>query len=140
MCALLLVHPVVTNLTTNKGMATSDYMVGYYIVASLNASNVTVTVDVTSDPCPTVQWSINGTNISDDSPDYSSINGTNIDDYYIYNDPCQNGSSSSSYSFTITIASLTPATSGSYSAVFSHPFGSTFLHMVITIPGMFHGI
>ena len=115
--------PVVSDLTTTNPTAVSD-MMGTYIVASPGTLNVTVTVEVSSDPCPAVQWSINGTAISNVSPNY-----------YV-NDPCRNGSSSSPYTFTITIASLTPATSGSYSAVFSHPFGSTPLFVLVAIPGM----
>ena len=105
-------------------MAASDRIEGTVIVADSGTPNVTVVVEVASDPCPEVQWSINGTIITDNSANY------------FFNNPC--GVNSSPYNFTITIASLTLATSGQYSAVFSHLAGSTTLPgLYVTVPGMY---
>ena len=119
----LSVSPVITDLTATNPMAASDRIEGTVIVADSGTPNVTVVVEVASDPCPEVQWSINGTNIND------SAN-------YFINNPC--GANSSLYNFTITIANLTLDTSGQYSAVFSHLAGSTTLPgLYVTVPGKF---
>ena len=120
---LLLAAPVVSALTTTNPTAEPDRREGTVIVAAPGTLNVTVFVEVTSDPCPTVQWSINDTDISVDSPDY------------FINNPCGDGSSSP-YTFTITIANLTSATSGQYSAVFRNLADSTTLPgLYVTVPG-----
>ena len=117
MCIFFKCLLLVTDLTATNPTAVRDHIEGTVIVADSGTPNVIVVVEVASDPCPEVQWSINGTNITNGSADY------------FFNNPC--GGNSSPYNFTITIASLTLATSGQYSAVFSHLAGST------TLPGLY---
>ena len=114
--------PVVSDLTATNPMAVSDHIEGTLIVADSNTPNVTVTVEVASDTCPDVQWSLNGTTISENSSDY------------FLNNPCVD--SSPPYNFTITIANLTLANSGRYSAVFRNLGGSATLPgLYVTVPG-----
>ena len=123
-CFFLLAFPVVIDFTSTNLMVVSD-IVGPYISADSGTANLMVTLDVVSDPCPSVRWGFDGTDITNDSPGYS------------INNPC-GGGSTPPFTFTITIANLTSATSGRYSAVFSNPaFGSTLFHLVVTIPGIF---
>jgi hypothetical protein len=106
-----------------NSMATNDRLEGVVIVADPGTPNVVVTVEVTSDPCPDVEWSFGSSTIGDNSPDFT------------FNNPCV-PELSSPYTFTLTIASLTSATSGLYSAEFSNFFRSTPLpRLLVTVPG-----
>ena len=96
--------------------AEEDRDFGVLLVKPEGTLNVDFFVRVESDPCPTVQWSLNGTSI------------TNGSDYIISN-PCARGSSP--YTFILTIAKLTECTSGNYSAVF------TFLQTQVLLPKAF---
>jgi hypothetical protein len=104
-------------------MATNDRLEGVVIVADWGTPNVVVTVEVISDLCPEVGWRFGSSNIGDNSPGFT------------FNNPCVLDSSSP-YTFTLTIASLTSATSGLYSAEFRHFAGSTSLpRLLVTVPG-----
>lgn len=120
------VSPSVDDLTTSNPMAVSDRSEGTVILVEPPATtNVTVTAVVNSDPCPTVQWSFNGTDISNGSPDY-------------FIDACV-GNPSSPHTFTLTIANLTLNTSGRYSAIFNNLGGETKLPgLYVTVPGKLH--
>ena len=110
-------------LRTNPD-AVADRLVGTLIVQPEDTANFAVMVTVTSDPCPTVQWSFEDTDIS---------NG----DMYQVDDPCAVEAAQSPYTYTLTITNLNSTTSGQYSAVFSHLGGSTTLpRLYVTVPGM----
>ena len=115
--------PVVRPLTESTAGAVMDRYEDVLLVGELNAADVRVVAMVESDPCPTVQWRFNGNDITSG-------------DNYIISDPCADLNSASPYEFTLTIANLTSATSGRYSAVFTHFSGSTILSdFLVTIPG-----
>ena len=62
------------------------------------------------DSCPSVQWTLNGVNIT-----------TGMD--YTVSDPCSDGMASSDnspFTFTLTVVHFAVETSGNYSAVFSY--------------------
>ena len=114
---------MVSFLRTNPD-AVADRLVGTLIVQPVDIANFAVTVMVTSDPCPTVQWSFDGSDIS-------------AGDMYQVDDPCADEAAQSPYTYTLTIANLNLTTSGEYSAVFSHLGGSTTLpRLYVTVPGM----
>ena len=85
--------------------------IGLLIVRE-NGSVANFYVDLVADPCPTVQWSFNGT----------MLGPTN--DTFSYNDPCaEPGATSPNWRFTLDVA-LSENTSGSFSAVFTNIAGS----------------
>ncbi len=101
------------------------------VVAFSGTTDLVITVMVestfirgmnTCDSCPSVQWSVNGTSIS-----------TSAD--YTISDPCNDITTTSPYTFTLTIATLTQDTSGDYTAVFSLLSATERLELFITIPG-----
>ena len=103
--------------------ATNDRDVGALIV-SANGSTVMFSVDVVSDPCPSIEWRFNGTQLG---PSNSTFN---------YNDPCTApGALSPNWTFTLAVE-LTAATSGPYTATFTNIAGTTELPPTyFTIPG-----
>ena len=109
------------NLT--KLGAVDDRDVGALIVRS-NGDTVMFSVDVVSDPCPTIEWRFNGTQLG---PSNSTFN---------YNDPCTvPGALSPNWTFTLAVE-LTAATSGPYTAIFTNIAGTTELPPAyFTIPG-----
>ena len=116
------VGPVVQPLPDSTTGAVPDRYEGVLLVGELNDPDVVV-ARVESDPCPTVQWRFNGNDIASG-------------DIYMISDPCTDPNSASPYEFTLTIANLTSATSGRYSAVFTHFSGSdTLSNFLVTIPG-----
>ena len=115
--------PVVQPLTESTAGAVMDRYEGVVLVGELNAADVRVVAMVESDPFPTVQWKFNRIDIASG-------------DIYMISDPCANLSSASPYEFTLTVTNLTSATSGRYSAVFTHFSGSTTLpDFLVTVPG-----
>ena len=117
------VAPMVRPLTESIAGAVMDRYEGVLLVGELNAPDVRVVAMVESDPCPTVQWSFNGNNIASG-------------DIYMISDPCTDPNSASPYEYTLTITNLTSATSGRYSAVFTHFSSSTTLSdFLVTVPG-----
>lgn len=104
--------------------AFDDQDLGALIVRD-NGSYVIFSVDVVADPCPNVEWSLNGTRLGP-SNETITYNSTCIESY----------SRSPNWTFSLNVT-LTAATSGSYSASFSNVAGTTFLPKTyITIPGM----
>ena len=111
-------NPLEFNLTAIDGVR--DRQVGALLVRE-PGSEVSVSIMVEADPCPSVQWSFKGSDISSG------------DDYTI-SDPCTGVSSPFTYS--LTVKNLTNATSGAYSALFKNLAGNASLPLLyITIPG-----
>ena len=111
--------PLELNLTEIGGVR--DRQIGTLVVRDPQ-SKVTVFVMVEADPCPTVQWSFKGANIS------------NGDDFTI-NDPCTG--TPSPFTFSLTVRNLISKRSGAYSATFTNLAGSANSPpLYITIPGI----
>ena len=112
-----------------NNMARSDRLVGTYIVGAVGTTNLPITVEVESDPCPQVQWSFNGTSISSTDP------------MYTFDQPCDDQSAQSPYTFQLTIANLTSANSGEYSATFDngHNQPTPLPDLFVTVPGTYSG-
>ena len=104
-------------------MATDDRLVGSLIVVDEGAAS-TISLDVTSDPCPTVIWSFNGMPVSAE---------------YTITNPCDSGSvvAGAIYTFSLTIPSVTEDTSGNYTAEFTTEgiATSTLASTYVTRPG-----
>ncbi len=115
----MIVLPVVIPLSVNNTLASEDEEEGTIITVEDGTLNFEVIIVVNSDPCPSVQWSFEGLITFTDQ---YSIPGT-----------------SSPYTFTFTIASITAATSGRYSVLFTNLAGSVPFPVVITIPGKKEG-
>ena len=117
------VHPSIMPLTATSD-AVADRLLGSVIVEPVGTLNRMITAVVTSDPCPSVMWEFNGEVISDSNPEYTVSN------------PC-GGADFSPFTFTLTIANLTQATTGNYSAVFSIPNAEPVRleRLFVTIPG-----
>ncbi len=113
---------MVRPLTENNTDARVDRLEGTVIVPENDFLNFVVEVVVNSDPCPhTVFWTFHGSNITGG-------------DMYTFNDPCA-VDGLPSHIFTLTIANLTTATSGRYSATFANLAGSVSLPgLLISIP------
>ena len=107
-------------------MATDDRLVGSLIVVDEGAAS-TISLEVTSDPCPTVMWSFNNVPIPVDTTEYTITN------------PCDSGSVAAGtiYTFTLTIPSVTEDTSGNYTAEFTTEgvATSTLASTYVTRPG-----
>ena len=100
--------------------AVEDRLDGTVIIAN-PGSRITVTVQVTADPCPTVEWSLNDNILMNDS-------------MHSISDPCS--IVAQIFSFTLTINNFSLPQSGQYSAIFSNLGGSTPLPgLTVTVPG-----
>ena len=111
-------------LAFNETGAVRDRQVGTLFMGDFGTM-VTVPVSVEADPCPSVQWSFNGSNI------------TNGDKYTITN-PCSDVNAKSPFTFMLTVTNLTFETSGAYSAIFKNLAGNGSLSaLYITIPGIY---
>ena len=118
-CCVVSPRPIPFNLTAIGGVR--DRQVGTLFVRDFG-SEVTVSIEVEADPCPSVQWSFGDSTIS------------NGDDYTISN-PCT-GPGGSPFTYSLTVRNLTNASSGAYSAMFTNLAGSASLPpLYITIPG-----
>ena len=106
-------------------MSTIDDIVGSLIFQPSNTTNQVISLIVNSDLCPIVLWSFEGTPITEANSDY------------ILSDPCgiDAGVGDNVYTFNLTIVTLTEATSGQYTAEFSHLVGSTITSTYVTLPG-----
>ncbi len=118
----MIVLPVVIPLSVNNTLASEDEEEGTIITVEDGTLNFEVIIVVNSDPCPSVQWSFENTTVE---------NGGLI----TFTDQCSIPGTSSPYTFTFAIASITAATSGRYSVLFTNLAGSVPFPLVITIPG-----
>ena len=105
--------------------ALDDRDFGVLIVRD-NGSNVTFSIDVVADPCPSITWSFNGTRLGPSNATFS------------YDDPCtQGGVMSPNWRFMMQVPVLTEYTSGLCSANFTNTAGTTTLpNAYITVPGI----
>ncbi len=116
------VPPIALAFNETAVGAVRDRRVGALFMGDFGTM-VTVPVSVEADPCPSVQWSFNGSNI---------VNG----DQYTITNPCSDVNAVSPYTFMLTVTNLTIETSGAYSAIFTNLAGSSILpDLYITIPG-----
>ena len=100
-----------------------DPIVGTLILTPLGTSNLIITIVVTSDPCPTVQWRLHGVEISGDSISP-----------YLFNDPCSDSEAVSPFTFTLSIWVVTLNTSGQYTAIFTN-YEIAEARIYVTVPG-----
>ena len=126
MCPIYILSSATTQIqpyNLTKLGAVDDRDVGALIVRS-NGDTVMFSIDVVSDPCPSIEWHFNGTQLG---PSNSTFN---------YNDPCTApGALSPNWTFTLAVE-LTAATSGPYTATFTNIAGTTQLPLAyFTIPG-----
>ena len=111
-------NPHEFNLTAIGGAR--DRRVGTLVVRD-SGSEVTVSVMMEADPCPSVQWSHEGSTISSG-------------DAYTVTDPC--AGTPSPFTYSLTVGNLTSVTSGAYSALFTNLAGSAPLpRLYVTVPG-----
>ena len=115
--------PVVT-ASTSDDVATDRDIGKPVLVATGSGRSAILFAVVTADPCPSVQWRVNDTNIG-------------ASDIYRMYDPCPvTPAGSPSYYFSLIIT-VTTATAGTYSAILSNPAGTTSIPDVfVTPPGM----
>ena len=93
------------------------------LVALSVGGQVTLFVEVIADPCPSIQWRLNGTAVS---------NGGN----YIIGNPCFSAPDGTTFNFILTITA-TAVTSGTYSATLTNQVGTANVPDVfVTPPGM----
>lgn len=103
-------------------MAVADIFEGTLIVAN-PGTTVIINVVVNSYPCPTVTWTLDQSNTILNDSDYSVGN------------PCSD-EDDSTFTFTLTIATLALNTSGHYSATFDNlGFSNSLPAIFVSIPG-----
>ena len=91
------------------------------VVQPRNGERFSLFAVVTSVPCPTIQWRVNGSVISS--------GGT-----YLIGNPCPTApAGTTSYYFSLTITT-TVGTTGTYDAIFSNPVGTAEVPDVVVIP------
>ena len=92
------------------------------LVAPSVGGNAMLFAVVTADPCPTIQWMVNGT----------AVSGAG----YTLNNPCSSPAGTTSFNFTLTITA-TSARTGTYSTTLTNPAGTVNVPEVfVTPPGM----
>lgn len=103
-------------------LAVVDRLADSLIVADQGTEDVVITIVVNSDPCPSVEWSFAGSELLGDS------------NYSLSASPCDGAPP---FTFSLTIATLTPDNSGQYSAAFNNGLGGITLlpGLVVTVPG-----
>ena len=105
--------------------AFDDRDLGALIVLE-NGTMVNFWVDVMADPCPTIIWFFNGTQLGPSNATFT------------YDDPCSNAVEGSSPNWRYNLAvMLTDETSGSYTATFTNIAGTVTLPTpaYFTLPG-----
>ena len=115
--------PVVTASSSDD--LTTDRNIGKpVLVATGSGRSALLFAVVTADPCPSVQWGVNGTNIR-------------ANDVYQTYDSCPTSPAGSpSYYFSLIIT-VTTETAGTYSAILTNAAGTTEVPDVfVTPPGM----
>ena len=90
------------------------------LVAPTDGGNVVLFAVVTGDPCPSIQWTVNGSDIT-------SGGG------YTPNNPCFSPAGTTSFNFTLTIAA-TSARTGTYSATLMNQAGRQTVMPVFVSP------
>ena len=92
------------------------------LVAPSDGGNAVLFAVVTADPCPTIQWTVNGSNIGSAG--------------YTLNNPCSTSpAGTTSFNFTLTIAATSPRT-GTYAARIMNRAGSQdVMPVFVTPPG-----
>ena len=118
--------PTIEPLTSTNALAVADRIEGTVLVLPFNTTDLVLRVLLDSNTCPNIQWQFNGENVTTTNTAFS------------FNDPCADDNNFSPYDFNFTIANLTSATSGSYSALFNNEF-STVVYLpafYVTIPGI----
>ena len=111
--------------STAADIAVPDRDVGRLLVVP-NGEDATLFAVVAADPCPTIQWKLNGSTTIRQS------------DVYTIGNPCHpDGLNSTFYNFTITINVTTQKTAGYYTAQFNNVAGVADVSAVfVTPPGM----
>ena len=89
------------------------------LVAATDGGNAVLFAVVTADPCPSIQWTVNGSNIGSAG--------------YTLNTPCASPAGTTSFNFTLTIAA-TSARTGTYAATLTNPAGSQIVMPVFVTP------
>ena len=115
--------PVV--IDSSSEVAVVDDYEGPLVVVPSGEETTTLFALVTADPCPTIQWRLNGNNISQNS-------------IYTISDPCPPSGSPGSppYNFTLTINVTTDTALGTYTAAVTNAAGTVPVAMVVvTTPG-----
>ena len=91
------------------------------LVAPTDGGNAVLFAVVTADPCPTIQWMVNG----------SAVSGAG----YTTNNPCSSPAGTTSFNFTLTITA-TSARTGTYAATLINRAGSrNVMPVFVTPPG-----
>ena len=92
------------------------------LVAPSVGAEVILYAEVTADPCPSIQWRLNGSAVS---------NGGN----YIIGNPCSSPPGTTTFNFTLTIT-VSTATAGTYNAILINPAGrANTSDVFVTPPG-----
>ena len=92
------------------------------LVAATDGGDAVLFAVVTADPCPSIQWTVNG----------SAATGAG----YTTNNPCSSPAGTTSFNFTLTIAA-TSARTGTYTATLMNPAGMVnMLPVFVTPPGV----
>ena len=108
---------------SSSDLLATDSVIGLpLLVAPIVGGNAVLFAVVTADPCPTIHWRVNGSNIGSAG--------------YTLNNPCSSPAGTTSFNFTLTIAA-TSARTGTYNAVLANPAGTQNVPEVfVTPPGM----
>ena len=92
------------------------------LVAPTDGGNAVLFAVVTADPCPTIQWMVNG----------SAVRSAG----YTTNNPCSSPAGTTSFNFTLTIAA-TSARTGTYATTLTNRARSqNVMPVFVTPPGM----
>ena len=89
------------------------------LVAATDGGDAVLFAVVTADPCPTIQWMVNGSNIGRTG--------------YTLNNPCSSPAGTASFNFTLTITA-TSARTGTYNATLINPAGTANVPDVFVTP------
>lgn len=121
--------PIIQPLSSTNPSIIEDRLVGTLIVTPLGFPNLPVIVNVISDPCPDVQWAFNGVNFT-----------TSHQSFVVTPTQCNSSFGVLPYANTLVILNSTLATSGEYTAMFSHLGGSQTISIYVTVPGIINSL
>ena len=110
--------------SSSSDIYTMDTGIGLpLLVAATDGGDAVLFAEVTADPCPTIQWTVNRSDISSGGAGYT------------LNNPCSSPAGTTSFNFTLTIAA-TSARTGRYAATLMNPAGTqTVMPVFVTPPG-----